>query len=321
MALPKSASPMSSALPISSQVTDTLLMIQPVRFGFNPQTAGNNAFQSPETGQGDPQSSALAEFDAFVEVLRAAGVHVIVVTDRLEAPQPDSIFPNNWFSTHASGQVFLYPMYAPNRRAERRLDILQELTLTHGLDLGLIVDLSPNELRGRYLEGTGSMVLDRVTRRIYACRSIRTDELLVKEFAATFGYGLELFDATDADGQPIYHTNVLMHVGDKIAVICLEAIAENQRDPLCQALEADGKQIIPITRAQMGHYAGNMLEVRGGDTSYTVMSQQALDALEPAQRLAMEQYTPILASPLDTIERLGGGSARCMMAEVFLPRV
>jgi hypothetical protein len=304
---------------MSPQITDTLLMVRPVRFGFNPQTAANNAFQSPEANVADPQEAALAEFDAFVGILRAAGVRVIVVSDRPEAPQPDSIFPNNWFSTHASGQVFLYPMFAPNRRAERRLDILQELTMTHGLDLGLIVDLSANELRDRFLEGTGSMVLDRVTRRIYACRSVRTDELLVKEFAATFGYGLELFDATDADGQPIYHTNVLMHVGDKLAVICLEAIAENQREPLCRALEADNKQIIPIRREQMVHYAGNMLEVRGGDTAYTVMSQQALDSLDETQRQAIELFTPILASPLDTIERLGGGSARCMMAEVFLP--
>ena len=307
---------------MSAQITDTILMIRPVRFGYNPQTAGNNAFQTLEGSEQEEaiQTAALAEFDDFVTVLRQAGVRVLVFSDRVDAPQPDSIFPNNWFSTHDSGHVFLYPMYAPNRRAERRMDIVESLTSEHGLNVGMIADLSPNEAFGRFLEGTGSMVIDREARTIYACLSPRTDAGLLREFALTFSYRLRSFDALDDQGQAIYHTNVVMHIGSWIAVICLDAIAADQREAVRKELELAGKQVLDITHDQMNHFAGNMLELRGnGGQYFTVMSQQALNALRPEQRSAIEAHTPIIASSLDTIERFGGGSARCMMAEVFLP--
>jgi hypothetical protein len=305
---------------MAQPITDTILMIRPVRFGYNEQTAGNNAFQQAASGdQAEAiQQAALAEFDAFVEVLRAAGVRVLVFEDRRDAPLPDSIFPNNWFSTHPGGLVLLYPMYAPNRRAERRMDIVQELASAHGFPVDMVMDLSPNEAFGRYLEGTGSMVLDRSARVVYACLSPRTDALLLRRFAETLGYGLQVFQALDSAGQPVYHTNVVMHIGSRLAVICLEAIPETQRNAVQQALEAGGKTVMPISLKQMNHFAGNMLEVQGRDASYTVMSRQALEVLHPPQRAQIESFTPILASPLDTIERHGGGSARCMMAEVFL---
>jgi len=306
---------------MSKQVTDTILMIRPVRFGYNPQTAGNNSFQNAEGSENGQaiQAGALAEFDAFVEKLRAVGVRVLVFSDRPDAPQPDSIFPNNWLSTHDSGLVILYPMYAPNRRAERRLDLVEALSKEHGLDVRMIVDLSANERSNRFLEGTGSMIIDHEVRAIYACLSPRTDALLLEEYAQTFGYQLHTFDAFDQSGQPIYHTNVIMHLGSRLAVICLEALPVEQRAAVRHALDLTGKQVLEISLDQMNRFAGNMLEVRSADGQhYTVMSQQALDALGGEQRTLIESYTPIIASSLDTIERFGGGSARCMMAEVFL---
>jgi hypothetical protein len=306
---------------MSKQVTDTILMIRPVRFGYNPQTAGNNSFQNAEGSEHEQaiQAAALAEFDAFVEKLRAVGVRVLVFSDRLDAPQPDSIFPNNWLSTHDGGLVMLYPMYAPNRRAERRLDLVQALSAEHGLDVRFIVDLSANEMQKRFLEGTGSMIIDREVRSIYACLSPRTDAQLLEEYAQTFGYQLHTFDAFDQHGQPIYHTNVVMHLGSRLAVICLEALPAEQRAAVRYALDLAGKQVLEISLDQLNRFAGNMLEVRSADGQhYTVMSQQALESLGGDQRALIERYTPIIASPLNTIERFGGGSARCMMAEVFL---
>ncbi len=306
---------------MSAQVTDTILMIRPVRFGYNPQTAGNNAFQQSQGAENEAaiQAAALAEFDAFAEKLRSAGVRVLIFSDRSEDPQPDSIFPNNWFSTHSNGYVFLYPMYAPNRRAERRLDIIQTLQEQHGLPVNLIVDLSPNEISGRFLEGTGSMVIDRAANCIYACLSPRTEPALLAEFAQTFGFSLQCFEASDDQGREIYHTNVVMHIGEKLAVICLEAVAPDKRDVVRLSLESAGKTILTISHDQMNRFAGNMLELRStAGRHYTVMSQQALEALHPSQRAVIEALTPIIASQLDTIERFGGGSARCMMAEVFL---
>ena len=310
---------------MSRQTTDTLLMIRPARFGYNAETAENNAFQHQE-GAEDVHAihnAALAEFDAFVEVLRAAGVEVIVEEDRTDPDTPDAIFPNNWFSTHASGNVVLYPLLAESRRLERRLDIFQRLADQHGRRIAMLVDLSVNEVRHRALEGTGSMVFDRQAQVAYACLSPRTDPLLLEEFARMYDFRAVVFVGEDVRGEAIYHTNVMMHVGSSCAVVCLDAIAdEEDREMVRASLVTGGKDVIPISLEQMDHFAGNMLEVRGtDDRRYTVMSQQARDCLTDEQRVAIEAHTGMLSSPLDTIERYGGGSARCMMAEIFLPRL
>ncbi len=308
---------------MTTQSSDTILMIRPVRFGYNPQTAASNAFQSAEGADNQEaiQAAALAEFDAFAGLLRQAGVRVLVFEDRQDAPQPDSIFPNNWLSTHDSGTLILYPMFAPSRRAERRMDIVKSLTEEHGFKISMVLDLSGNEMFDRFLEGTGSMVLDREVRAIYACLSDRTNKSLLTDFARIFGFQLHAFDALDEQGRPIYHTNVVMHIGSRLAVICLDALPESQRADVRDALDQGGKTVLPISLEQMSRFAGNMLEVRNDKGQhFTVMSQQALDALSPDQRAAIESFTPILSSPLDTIEKYGGGSARCMMAELFLPR-
>lgn len=308
-----------------SQTTNTILMIRPVSFRMNEQTAINNYFQEDlEIKNAEINKKAQAEFDAFVEKLRAVGVQVIVEQDDKLMDTPDSIFPNNWVSFHANGDVGLYPMFAENRRKERRDEVFIRLE-KEGFKIENIIDYTSAEDDNLFLEGTGSLLLDRVNRKAYCALSPRADEDLFIEFCEDFEYTPVVFVANQTvDGKrlPIYHTNVMMCLAEQFAVICLDTIDDKkERKNVVKHLKQDGKSIIEITEAQMHQFAGNMLQVKGEDNKrYLVMSKAAHDSLSTNQVKAIEQFCPILSSSLETIETCGGGSARCMMAEVFLPK-
>jgi hypothetical protein len=291
-------------------------MIQPVHFGYNAETAVNNAFQTDEQ-RFDTQEKALQEFSDFVEKLRAHKIDVTVLEDTAVPYTPDSIFPNNWISFHGK-TICLYPMFAVNRREERKQHVTDALQEQFGFTN--IVDLTYFESENVFLEGTGSMVLDRENKIAYACLSPRTDNYVLDVFAEKFGYTPVKFTATDAKGQQIYHTNVMMCIADKYAVICLETIADNEeRETMEELLLKTGKQIIAISQEQLNHFAGNMLQVENADgEKFLVMSTQAYESLHPAQVEAITRYNQVIHSDLTTIETNGGGSARCMMAEIFV---
>lgn len=303
------------------QATNNILMIRPVNFGFNAQTAESNAFQIKQADQQAVQQKAQQEFDGFVSVLSENGVNVTVIEDTPEPHTPDSIFPNNWVSFHDTGDIFLYPMQAVNRRLERREDIIGQLEDSFAAKH--IIDLSRFEAKNQFLEGTGSMVLDRENKIAYACLSPRTDAEVLKAFCDYTGYKAVTFDAFDQQGKAIYHTNVLMCVGSKFAVICLDSITDlYQKLAVIQSLKSTGKQVIEITFEQMNKFAGNMLEVMnaGGDT-LIVMSQTAYQSLTDAQRNTLSVFGKLVYANINTIETNGGGSARCMMAEVHLEQL
>ncbi len=300
------------------QTTSHILMIRPVHFGFNAQTAVNNAFQVAPV-DGHAQERARAEFDNFVQLLRENGIDVTVVDDQADPHTPDSIFPNNWVSFHQNGTVCLYPMYAQNRRLERRPGILQAISEKFAMRKTL--DLSSYEEMGLFLEGTGSMVLDRKKHIAYACLSPRTDKKVLQDFCEHMGYLSETFTAVDKNGQAIYHTNVMMCVADHYIVICLESLPDEKESAhLVSVMQDSGKEILAITLEQMNRFAGNMLQVRNDkDEKLLVMSSRAYSSLNPAQIEKLQSFNRIIHAPLDTIETHGGGSARCMMAEVHLP--
>ncbi|KZE75282.1 amidinotransferase [Myroides marinus] len=309
-----------------NQTTNTILMIRPVAFRMNEQTAVNNYYQkvldniTPAT----VNAKAQQEFDTFVEKLRAVGVDVIVVDDTLDPDTPDSIFPNNWISFHESGEVILYPMFAENRRLERREDIL-EILEDKGFEITDIWDYTSAEEDDLFLEGTGSLLLDRANEKTYCALSPRADEGLVIEFCEEFENDpviFEAFQTVDGERKHIYHTNVMMCLAETFAVICADCIDDKQeRKTVLNSLKSSGKEVITITEEQVNSFAGNMLQVKGADDKrYLVMSTQAYESLTEAQIKAIEKHCPILHSSLDTIEMCGGGSARCMMAEVFLPK-
>jgi len=306
------------------QITDTILMIRPVAFRMNEETVANNYFQKQiQIEEGDINSKAQAEFDAIVEKLRAIGVNVIVEDDLLDLDTPDSIFPNNWVSFHHNGIVGLFPMFAENRRRERREEIINRLE-EEGFLVEGFMDYTSAEDDGVFLEGTGSILLDRVHHKAYCALSPRADEELFIEFCEDFEYDPVVFNANqtvDGERLPIYHTNVLMALAENFSVICLDAIDDrSEKKNVLEHLKQSGKEIIEITEAQMHQFAGNMLQVRGKDHKYMVMSTAALDSLTQEQISAIEKHCLILSSDLETVESCGGGSARCMMAEVFLPR-
>ena len=308
-----------------SQITKDILMIKPVGFRFNEQTAVNNYYQKVLDGltAEATQEKALLEFNSFVDKLRSKGVNVIDIQDTKEPDTPDSIFPNNWVSFHEDGGIGLYPMCAENRRTERREDIFDILVDDYGFHIEQIHDFTEFEEYDRYLEGTGSMVLDRENKYCYAAISERTDEQAVIQFCDVFGYKPICFTANqDVNGErlAIYHTNVMMCVADKFVVICLDTIDEiEERTHLIEVLEETNKEIIEISEDQKQHFAGNMLQVMG-DQPYLVMSDSAFNSLTQEQISQIEKHCPIIHSSLDTIEACGGGSARCMMAEIFLPK-
>lgn len=305
------------------QTAADILMIRPVAFAGNPQTQASNSFQQRDTGAVDAanQAAALREFDTLASALERAGVNVHVFEDTPDPHTPDAIFPNNWVSFHADGSVVLYPMLAENRRLERRLDVLEALHVRHGFRTARIIDLTHHESTGAYLEGTGSLVLDRINRIAYACVSPRTDLDVLGDFGQQLDYDIVAFEAHDANGAAIYHTNVLMSVGERFAAVCSSAIREEERAAVLKQLHASGRAVVDLTLEQMASFAGNMLEVGSSRTgSVVAMSTQALDALTAAQRTMLEANAgPILAVPIPTIEKLGGGSVRCMLAEVHLP--
>lgn len=306
------------------QTTNTILMIRPVRFRMNEQTAVNNYFQEDlDLRNSEINKKAQLEFDSFVQKLREIGVNVIVVDDNLLNDTPDSIFPNNWVSFHENGDVGLYPMFAENRRKERRDDVLVRLE-QEGFVIKNTVDYSSAEEEQLFLEGTGSIALDRVNRKAYCALSARADEDLFIEFCEDFDYFPVIFTAyqTVEDARlPIYHTNVMMCIAETFAIICLDSIDDKkERKQVVEHLKKDGKEIIEITQEQVYHFAGNMLQVRGANEKrYLVMSQAAHKCLTSMQIAKISMHCDILFSDLETIETCGGGSARCMMAEVFLP--
>ena len=293
-------------------------MVRPVNFAFNSQTAVNNAFQVASNDAG-VQQKAIKEFDGFVEKLRSKKIDVMVINDTPEPYTPDSIFHNNWISFHSNGDVVLYPMFAENRRLERKPDVMDGIKSK--FSISNTIDLSAYEGQQQYLEGTGSIVLDRDKKIAYACVSPRTDEKLFNEFCRIMSYEPVIFHAVDNNGGAIYHTNVMMCVADKFIVICLDSIADDkERKKVTGRIIASGKEIINISHDQMNHFAGNMLQVNDSDgKKYLVMSTQAYESLSPEQKNKLAAYNEIIHSPLDIIEKNGGGSARCMMAEVHLP--
>jgi len=308
-----------------NQITNTILMIRPVSFRMNEQTAVNNYFQEDiDMKNVEINLMAQQEFDAFVSILKSKGVNVIVVNDTVEPDTPDSIFPNNWISFHANGTIGLYPMFAKNRRQERREDILDILE-EKGFIINDIVDYTAAEEEGVFLEGTGSILLDRVNEKAYCALSERADEELFIEFCEDFEYTPVIFNAyqtVDGTRMPIYHTNVMMCMAEEFAVICLDAIDDKkEKKNVLNHLKQDHKKIVDITEEQMHHFAGNMLQVIGKeDKRYLVMSTAAYNSLTHAQIKDFEKYSEIIHSSLEIIEACGGGSARCMMAEVFLPK-
>ncbi len=306
-----------------SQLASTVLMVRPVRFEPNPQTSESNRFMGKTDVAADrQQAAALPEFEGLVAALRDAGIDVIVVDDTTEPHTPDSIFPNNWVSFHADGRVVLYPMEAENRRHERRMDVIDTLVTEHGFQVSEIVDLTSHEADDVFLEGTGSMVLDRVNRIAYACLSSRTGLDALGDFAQRMDYDVVAFGAVDQDGVPIYHTNVLMNIGEQLAVVCAEAIPrDEQRDAVLERLRSTGHDIVLLSYDQLNAFAGNMLELRTADGSRVLaMSQQAYSSLDEAQRQRLEANARIVRAPIDLIEGSAGGSVRCMLAEVHLPR-
>lgn len=291
-------------------------MVRPFRFAFNEETAKNNYFQQASESN-TVSINALEEFDAFVHQLRGKDVDVLVVQDTADPWTPDSIFPNNWFSSHLSGELVLYPMFAENRRQERKPEVLN--LLTRKIDHRKVIDLTHWEKEGEFLEGTGSMVLDRDKRIAYCCRSPRTSEKVLADFCARLNYDAVVFDATDKNGNLIYHTNVMMAIGNQVAIVCLESVKnEDERRKVSSRLTSAGKIIVDISLDQVAQFAGNMLEVKSRNGHpIMVMSASARKALTTAQETVISTYNTILSTPLSTIETNGGGSARCMIAEIF----
>jgi hypothetical protein len=299
-----------------------VLLVRPAHFAFNPQTAGSNRLASPASLAAAPSLAALAEFEALHQALRAAGVRCCVVPDTALPPKPDAVFPNNWLSFHADGSLVLYPLYAPNRRAERRAGIVAAVQHELGFRERRRLDLSERERQGRFLEGTGSLVLDHVGRLAYASRSVRTEPSLVEEWAAWMGYEPVVFDSCGRDGQPLYHTNVLVSIGARHAVVCSAALSVKDRGRVLERLRASGRTIVDISIDALYGFGANILELQvpvpgGRPIGVLVMSARTRAALAPAEweplRAAVDR---VIEVRVPTIETLGGGGVRCMMAEV-----
>lgn len=304
---------------MKSQCASNVLMVRPSAFGHNPQTAVNNVFQRESGDEAAVKRTALQEFNALVRLLKENGVEVLVMDDDPKLATPDAVFPNNWISFHSNGTMVLYPMFAPNRRLERSPRIIERIRERYRVKS--ILNLTEHERDGQFLEGTGSLVLDRKDHLVYACLSERTDAALVERFSRKMGYRAVAFHASDATGRPIYHTNVMMSIGSEFAVVCLSCIRDNaERKAIKDRLEKHGLEVIEIDEAQMHAFAGNILQLRSvDDVSLIVMSSRAYAAYRPDQLVRLESFGKIIHTPLPTIEEHGGGSARCMIAEIFNP--
>jgi hypothetical protein len=305
---------------MQEQITSNVLMIRPVSFNFNEQTADSNKFQSKGTEENINFSAQLA-FDQFVEQLVLRGINVMVIEDTPEPFTPDSIFPNNWISMHHSGKVVIYPMQAPNRRAERRKDILDKIKQKY--DLNVLLDFTHFEEENKFLEGTGSLVLDRMNRVAFACISSRTNPEVLAAWQKQMNYDLVTFNAFDQNQHAIYHTNVVMCMGDTFCVICLESISDlDERFAIKQKIENLSKEVIEISLAQMNEFAGNMLLLKNkNEKKFLVMSDRAFNSLTKKEIELLEDYAEIIHPDLGVIETYGGGSARCMIAEIHLTEI
>jgi hypothetical protein len=307
------------------QCAEAVLMVRPASFGFNPETAATNSFQRQPSGAAGDAAAARRELDGLAGALLNEGVRVCVAQDTAEPPKPDAVFPNNWVSFHEDGSVVLYPMQAESRRRERRQEVIDEVADRLGFNVSRVLDLTSAETRGRFLEGTGSLVLDHVERTAYACVSPRTHPEVVQEWAREMGYEPIVFSAVDRAGAPLYHTNVLMCIGEKVVIVGTEAIVPADRGRVVERLRATGREIVEIGHGEIEGFAGNMLELGTwdealGDYRVLVMSETARQALSADAFARLSACTDeMLAVPVPTIERLGGGSVRCMLAEVFLP--
>jgi hypothetical protein len=303
------------------QSANAILLVRPAAFGFNAEAARSNVF-SHASADPDLAARAAAEFETLALRLSDAGVEVLVLDDTAKPHKPDALFPNNWMSTHADGTLVLYPMATAPRRLERRVEEVRDLLESEGFEVRRTIDLSPHETRGRFLEGTGSLVLDRPRRRAYANRSPRTDERVIEDFDQQLGYSTFVFDARDPGGRPIYHTNVVLSLGTRFAALCLEAVAPEDRDALVGEIEQSGRSIVELTFAQLRRFGCNLLELsnRTGDP-VIALSAKARANLRPDQLRALESFGTLADADIPTIEAVGGGSVRCMIAEIHLPRV
>ncbi len=302
------------------QSAGSVLMVRPARFGCNPQTADTNAFQQTSS-VGEQFGGVLQEFGALADALRQKGVEVLVAPDSEEPVKPDAIFPNNWVSFHHDGTVALYPMLAANRRAERREEILEQVIRCGGFRVSRTVDLSHRETEAKFLEGTGSLVLDRVHRVAYACSSPRTDLDVLGEFAQLLDYELMTFDAVDSNGRLIYHTNVMLAIGTDFAVVCGASLANTEhREAVFSRLRGTGHEVVDISLQQMAQFAANVLELSTKNSKLLALSMGALASLNSTQRRMLEAHVELVPVSIPTIERVGGGGVRCMLAEIHLPK-
>lgn len=302
-----------------TQTAGAVLMIRPARFAANPETAASNRFQSAALADRDVAARAAREFDGLVVALAAAGVRVHAFAGAREADLPDEVFPNNWVSFHEDGTAVLYPLLAPNRRRERRPELIAALRDEHGYRVARVVDLTPLERKGQYLEGTGSLVLDRVNRIAYACRSPRTHDAALAELGRALDYETHAFDAADRDGRAIYHTNVLLSIGTRFAVVASGAVRDEAERRRLVARLAEHREVIDLSFEQLHSFAGNLLELRAGEAPVIALSAAALASLRAPQRRALEAHGELVVADVGTIEAHGGGSVRCMLAEVALP--
>lgn len=296
-----------------------IIMVRPCSFSFNPETASSNAFQKSLSANDNVQEKALTEFNRMVAILEQEGIVVNTYDDTPEPHTPDAVFPNNWLATHEDGTIVLFPMKAKNRRLERREDLIHDLEYRYRCSR--IIDFTDAENIDVFLEGTGSIVFDHQNRIAYACRSSRTDERLLKDYCETIDYRSVIFNAHDVQGKPIYHTNVLMHVGHDYVVICPDAIQEEEQKYLLQTIRSTNKEFIPISFEQMNAFAGNMLQLKAHSGLITVLSQTAFESLNEVQKQKISESSQLIPIAIPTIETVGGGSVRCMMAEIFLERL
>jgi hypothetical protein len=301
------------------QTSRTVLMVRPAGFGFNAEAARSNVF-SHAPADPDFARMALAEFEAFAQRLADAGVQVLILEDSAEPEKPDAVFPNNWFSTHADGSLVTYPMSTAPRRLERRVDDLRSLVEVQGFRVERIVDLSFHERHGHFLEGTGSLVLDRPRRRAFASRSSRTDPAVIADFDDRLDYSTMVFEAHDRSGRSIYHTNVLLSLGSSFAVLCTEAVAADYREILAAEIESGGRTLIEVDHDQMRQFACNLIELSGASGPVIALSAAARRSYRPEQLRVLERFGELVQADIPTIEAVGGGSVRCMIAEVHLPR-
>lgn len=300
-----------------AQTSGTVLMVRPKRFGFHAEAARSNVFASDSNAD---LNAAVREFDGVVDALTKAGVEVLVLDDSADPAKPDAVFPNNWVTFHADGTMVLYPMANEARRLERNPEALTRLLQSEGFEIRQVIDLSFHERHGHFLEGTGSLVLDRVRRRAFANLSPRTDAAVIADFDDRLDYSTLIFDARDRSGRPIYHTNVALSFGARFAMLCTEAIASDFRELLIGEIEADGRTLIEVEYEQMRQFACNLIELRGRDGPVIALSSAALRSYRPDQRSVLEGFGELVEADIPTIEAVGGGSVRCMITDIHLPR-